>query len=432
MLSSLRIVVTGLIAQHHRLGGVAWDYIQYPVGLSRLGHDVYYFEDSGEWPYSTVDAVTPKDCSANVQHLNHVMTRFGLADRWAYRCPITATWHGLTNKRRREIIGSADVLINVSGVLQRPLNYRKIPRLVYVDSDPVFTQIKLALDRGHKRFQKRLNSHDVFFSFGENIHAWSQLPDSDRQWLPTRQPILLSEWNSESSVRDEYTTVMSWTSYKPLRYQGLVFGQKDTEMLRFIDLPRRVRPGLELALAGTGHTKWQRVKLDGGSSAHDDEVTRFKGRYPGVTTSSKDFLQRAGWTVIDGLATCKDMDSYRRYIESSKAEWSVAKNGYVRGESGWFSCRSACYLAAGKPVVVQDTGFGRAIPVGDGILSFDDMGEAVAAIEDIEANYTRHSRAAREIAREYFFAEHVLAGLVEDALACGRSQKRNLSKLGNG
>ena len=189
--SRLRIIVTGLIAQHPGLGGVTWDYLQYPVGLARLGHDVFYIEDSGQWPYTpdggpSGDQWIGHDCGPNVSHLAAVMARFGLADRWAYRFPIKAKWFGLPSRERRAVIESADLLLNVSGTLHRPEDYRRVRRLVYIDSDPVFTQVKLVRPRGQIKFRRRVDAHDAWFSFGEALGAG--VPDTGHRWRPTRQP----------------------------------------------------------------------------------------------------------------------------------------------------------------------------------------------------------------------------------------------------
>jgi len=397
--SSLRIVVTGLIAQHPRLGGVTWDYLQYPLGLSRLGHDVYYLEDSGEWPYALDepdpgDGWAAQDCAANVGHLASVMERFGLGDRWAYRFPTAPRWFGMAHRKRREVLESADLLLNVSGTLRRPEEYRQIPRLAYVDTDPVFTQVKLNLPRGQRKFRRRVAAHDVHFSFGECLPG--DTPPTPFRWRPTRQPVVLSEWGRPSSLRDVFTTVMSWTSYRPLRYRGDTFAQKDVELRRFLDLPRRARSTLEVALGTTEHVEWE--SGDGSRLLRPAEL-----------------LARMGWRVVNAERACGDLDGYRAYVESSKGEWSVAKNGYVAGRAGWFSCRSACYLASGRPVVVQDTGFGGVIPTGDGIVAFRDEAEAADALDDVEARYAVHARAARELAFEYFDSDTVLRRLVEEA-----------------
>jgi hypothetical protein len=397
---SLRIVVTGLIAQHPTLGGVGWDYVQYPVGLSRLGHDVYYLEDSGEWPYSSTGGPAKEDWIAwdpapNVRHLDDVMRRFGLEDRWMYRFPTKPRWYGVSHRKRREILTTADLLINVSGTLRRPLEYRAIPRLAYVDSDPVFTQVKLRLSRGQLKFQRRVAGHDVHFSFGERLGPG--VPPTAFEWIATRQPVVLSEWRPRNDHREAFTTVMSWTSYRPLRFGGVSYAQKDVEFARFADLPSRVGGArFEVALGGTRHVRWQAN---------------------GRAGEPRDVLRRLGWSVVDPNRACVGLDGYRSFLESSKGEWSVAKNGYVKGQPGWFSCRSACYLAAGRPVVVQDTGFRDVLPTGEGILAFTTPDEAADAIREVDGRYARHSRAARELAEEYFDSRKVLTRLVEEAVS---------------
>ena len=413
-MSRLRIIVTGLIAQHPWLGGVTWDYVQYVLGLARLGHDVYYIEDSGQWPYNPDGGPSGNDwiaydCARNVEHLARTMARFGLEHRWAYHFPIQPRWHGLSSRVRRAVIESADLLLNVSGTLRQPQDYRQVKRLAYIDSDPAFTQIKLVLPRGQIKFRKRVDAHDVYFSFGERFTK--AVPHTGHCWRPTRQPIVLSEWRPSAPRRNVYTTVMSWASYKPLVYRGQRFGQKDIEFKRFAELPQKV-PGvdLEVAMNQTQHAEWQSGELDAPSSRNERMACA-------APLNPRRGLAALGWRVVDASAACSDPDSYRDYIESSKAEWSVAKNGYVVGRAGWFSCRSACYLAAGRPVIVQDTGFGEALPAGTGILSFSTIDEAVAAIVECEANYRRHAKVAREIAETYFDSDKVLSQLIEEAMA---------------
>lgn len=383
MTSSLRIIVTGLIAQYP-LGGVTWDYLQYVLGLARLGHDVYYIEDSGLWPYNPMEGGLGKECAYNINYLAGVMSRFGLANKWAYRFPWQSQWFGLADKEREMVIESADLLINVSSALQRPLDYRQVRRLAYVDTDPVFTQVKLA--RGQADFCKLIDSHDVLFSYGECFPE--AVPTTGYRWRPIRKPTVLSEWRPSMPRRDVFTTVMNWTSYKDVSYRGQSYGQKDIEFKRFIELPRMVTPTvLELAI-NEGKTR----------------------RTP------HSLLIHKGWQVVDPAKVCPDLDSYRNYIESSMAEWSVAKHGYVLGQAGWFSGRAACYLAAGRPVIVQDTGFAAVLPVGVGILPFQTIEEAATAIREVEGNYTKHAKAARTIAEEYFDSSKVLSRLIDEAM----------------
>lgn len=412
MNSSLRIIVTGLIAQHPCLGGVTWDYIQYVLGLVSLGHDVYYVEDSGEWPYNLDGGPSGNDwvahdCSFNIRHLEKVMSRFGLAHRWAYRFPITGQWFGLSDAKRLSVFESAELIINVSGTLEKPEEYKRKGRLIYIDSDPVFTQVKLA--RNESNFCQRIKLHETHFSFGECLSN-AAVPKTEFHWRPTRQPIVISEWKSLPATRNILTTVMSWTSYKPLVYQGKTYGQKDVEFRQFLDLPSKVAPvALEVALGKTEHVDWETDAVDLAkccSSLSREEVK------PMV----QDLLLRAGWHVVDAMEVCSNLDDYRQYVQTSTAEWSVAKNGYVDGQPGWFSCRSACYLAAGKPVIVQDTGFGAILPVGEGIVPFRTADEAAVAIREVKCNYERHAEAARKIAEEYFDSHKVLSRLIEEAM----------------
>jgi hypothetical protein len=391
MNSRLRIVVTGEIAQHPLLGGVTWFYLQYALGLARLGHDVYYMEDTGDLPYR-LDGTknhTATDCADNAKYLAQVMTRFGFGDQWAYRCPLETRWFGLSGQQLREVLESADLLINVSGSVEHPEEYRRVRRLVYIDTDPVFTQVRLA--RGEAEFCKWVDAHDVQFSYAECLSdavAADAVPATRYHWRPTRVPIVLSEWDSSAPYRDVFTTIMNWTSYNSQTYNGRTYGQKNLEFERFLDLPNLVAPTvLELAI-GMG----------------------FKESTP------YELLAAKGWRLVDPIRVCPDIDSLRRYTESSKAEWSVAKQGYVVGQSGWFSERSARYLAAGRPVVVQDTGFTRVLPSGEGILPFRTIEEAASAIQEVEGNYGRHAKIARAIAREYFDSDKVLSRLVQEAL----------------
>lgn len=382
--SRLRIIVTGLIAEYP-LGGMTWHYLQYVLGLSRMGHDVFYFEDSGGWPYDPRREGLGVDCDFNVRYLAGVMSRFGMADRWAYRLKKKkeSDWFGLPTVRRREVVGSADMVLNISGTLHAPDDYRAAGRLIYLDTDPVFTQLRLL--RGDAPFAERADAHDVHFTFGERVAR--NLPDTGHRWLPTRQPIVLDEWCTDRTPRAVYSTVMNWTSYESESYEGETYGQKDVEFGRFLDLPERL-PAIDFEIAG--------------APGHGDPTPR-------------ETLVQKGWRLVDPMEVCPDLDSYRSYIQTSKGEWSVAKNGYVKGCSGWFSERSACYLAAGRPVVVQDTSFPEALPVGEGIVPFKTPDEAVDAVRAVEAAYPRHAGAAREIACACFGADVVLSSLLREA-----------------
>ena len=407
----MRIIVTGLIAQHYTLAGVSWDYIQYCIGLKQLGYDVYYLEDSGEWPYNldggkNGDDWVEKDCHKNIIYLKKLFDRYGLSDRWAYFFPLTGEWFGMSDQKRTEVIRTTDMLINVSGTLEKPGKYNSIKKLVYIDSDPGFTQVKLKLNQ--EEFSKRVAEHNCHFSFGESLPPY--LKDDQYDWKSTRTPIILSEWAIEKPNTNEYTTIMNWTSYKPLIYDGKSFHQKDREFIKFIELKRKLKNiCFEVALSRLQHKNWQSSLPDHFAEEDDNKKISFP--------TPADLLSHYGWKVVDPAEKCNDMDAYRDYILHSKAEWSVAKGGYVISKPGWFSCRSACYLAAGRPVIVQDTGFDKVLPVGEGILSFNTIEEAMESIRDVEANYSLHSKRAKEIAVEYFDSAKVLRQLVEKAIS---------------
>lgn len=393
MTSSLRIIVSGMIAKSP-VGGMAWHYLQYLIGLNRLGHDVYYFEDTSGMPNVPKDKWSEGVSTFSVEYLSDIMARIGLGDKWAYclhwfggpHWSGGPYWYGLSDEKRRAVIESADLLINVSGSLAQPENYRQVRRLAFVDTDPVFNQLRILL--GKDSFRSQVDVHDVHFSFGERL-AKTKLA-TGHFWRPTRQPIVISEWHPEAPRRNAFTTVMNWmVKKKPLVYDNQTYGQKDMEFIRFLELPNRVDPViLELAL-----------------TLGKEQV------------DPRRQLVEKGWHVVNPQQVCPTYDSYRTYIESSMAEWSVSKNGYVQGQSGWFSERSACYLAAGKPAVVQDTGFKGILPVGEGLLPFTIMEEAVTAIDEVVSNYSRHARAARVIAEEYFDSNSILTRLVEEALS---------------
>lgn len=392
MTQKLRIVVTGLIAQYP-MGGVSWDYFQYVLGLHRLGHEVYYLEDTGFWPYNPIEnGLSQNGCEFNIDYIRSIFATNGLSDRWMFKFARDTDqheWYGLTDKKRKEVLASADLLINVSGCLLNPEEYRSIKRLIYIDTDPVFTQVKLA--QGLEIFNEQIGCHDKHFTFAENPHH--AMPETEIYWQTTRQPVVLSEWVNNVTPTNTFTTIMNWTSYEALKYQGVEYGQKDQEFEHYLNLPsilskQEIDCTIELAVN--------------------------KGK---TTQTPYRKLHEQGWVLSDPALVCPDMTRYRQYIQASKAEWSVAKHGYVQGQSGWFSCRSACYLAAGRPVVVQDTGFSHVLPCGTGLHAFTNLDEAVEGIDSVNARYQSECSNAREIAHEYFDSDRVLADLINKAIS---------------
>lgn len=385
-MTARRLVVLGTLASNP-YAGMAWMHMQIAAGLRRLGHDVYYFETTSSWPYDPLREAAVGDSDYAVPYLARVAEGFGLGGRWAYRRSYSdKEWLGLGRGRAEGLLAHADAVLNVSGATRLAEEGLKVGRLVYVGTDPVGHE--LALANGDPDVRALIEEHDDVVTYGENIGS----PDCPIPPLPrlrgtTRQPVLLDLWASGPPSRAEFTTVGNWRQaghdivYRGERYSW----SKHHEFLKFLDLPRLVDQPIELAL--------NLGSLDGGERA---------------------LLEARGWHVADAQAFTTDPFCYRDYVRATRGEFTVAKDQNVRLRSGWFSERSACYLAAGRPVITQDTGFGVALPTGEGLFAFNTVGDAVAAFEAVRADYPRHSRAARDIAEEYFRAETVLAKLLSD------------------
>jgi hypothetical protein len=382
----MRIVVTGLLGQY-AFGGVTWDYIQYLLGFRALGHDVWYLEDSGAWPYDPVKQTVSDDCTYNVGYLRGMMASFGFGDRWIYRNGADGKFHGAGETTARDLIRNADLLVNVSSAGWLKDYDFGVKHQMFIDGDPMFCQVGL-LDPKNAAYAERVRAHDSHFSFGLNLGAADCLaPDTGIRWKKTVQPIALDWWPAQADEGlDRFTTVMNWASYAPVEWQGKLYGQKDLEFDKFKQLPQRTPQHLEMAMGqGVG------------------------GKRP------TEELRALGWIILEAGDVLPDHTSYHEFLRTSKAEWSVAKHGYVAARTGWFSCRTACYLALGRPAVVQETGWSDHLPAGDGLLAFNTLDEAVDAIADINDHYAEHQGAARALAEQYFDAKKVCGDLLVQA-----------------
>ena len=379
--SSLRIIVLGYIVRGP-IGGLAWHHLQYVLGLSALGHEVCFVEDSDEYAscYDPVQNLMSEDPGYGLEFAAHTFNRAGVGDKWVYYDAHTSRWRGPRAGDIGKICKSADVVLNVSGV--NPLREwtRQIPVRALIDTDPVFTQIKHLVEPSAR---ERAEQHTHFFTFGENFAKDTcTIPDDHFPWKSTRQPVFLDAWPVvEGPISGPFTTVMQWDSYKIAEYNGVSYEMKSASFGAFRALPRLTRQPLELAL--------------------------------GSPSAPRDELREHGWLLRDPLVVTRDPWTYQDYIQMSKAEFSVAKHGYVVSNSGWFSERSAAYLASGRPVVVQETGFSEWLPVDRGIISFKDRDEALAGIEEINGCYQYHCESARAIAAEYFDSRAVLSRLLD-------------------
>jgi hypothetical protein len=383
--SRLRIVVLGFLVRGP-VGGMAWHHLQYLLGLARLGHHVTFIEDSGDTPWSCYDpsrGVTDEDPTYGLRFADRIMCQLGLT-RWAYYDAHRDRWHGPAGDAVPRLSSEADVLVDL-GLVNPPRPWTsEIPLALAVDTDPVFNQIRHLSDPERRAHAERYGVH---FAFAERVgRPEAYLPRDGFDWKPTRQPVVLDAWPATPAPPEApFTTVMQWDSYPALEHAGRRFGMKSDSFAPFFDLPRRTRVPLELAL--------------------------------GSPDAPRAELEAAGWRVRNPLVAAAGPWTYRRYIRHSRGEFSVAKHGYVVANTGWFSERSANYLASGRPVVVQDTGFSEVLPTGEGLLAFSTADQAAAAVEIVAADVGRHGRAARELAREYFDSARVLTRLLEDAFA---------------
>ncbi|PSB40231.1 hypothetical protein C7B80_33850 [Cyanosarcina cf. burmensis CCALA 770] len=381
--SCLRIVVLGYIVRG-ALGGMSWHPLQYLMGLANLGHDVYFIEDSDDYPscYDPTRGYMDIDPTYGLKYAASIFERVGLGDRWAYYDAHTSSWLGGCADRIKEICTTADLLLNLDGV--NPLRpwLLQIPARALVEGDSVFTQIRHLTDA---YAYEQARQHTTFFSCAENIgQSKCTVPDDGFPWQPTRQPIVLDTWLVKplTDAAAKFTTVMQWESYPAREYKGIRYGLKADAFPPYIDLPKRVGSILELAVSG-GNTPTEQLATKG-----------WRVREPPT---------RSPWT-------------YQEYIQQSKAEFSITKDAFAVTWSGLFSERSACYLASGRPVVIQDTGFSNWLPTGAGAIAFSNLEEAIAGIEAVNSRYEFHCQAARAIAQEYFDARHVLPPLLEAAM----------------
>jgi hypothetical protein len=370
----VKILFAGIIARYP-FGGVTWCSLMYLLGLRALGHDVFYIEDTGECVYDPVQNTRATDPSYGTSYIHNALEPFGLGDRWAF-VNYDGTYHGRGADEVRRFCADADVFINLSGGswFWRD-EYARIPRKVFIDSDPAFTQ--LAIAKAEPWYVEFFQRFDRLFTFGSNIGtAQCDIPTSPFIWRKTWQPVTLDDWNCATlGPGPHFTSVMTWQ----IESFTDVGGNKDQEFVRFIDLPSRTAQTFELAINGP-----QRL------------------------------LQEHGWSTVAAMGVSRTPWDYRSFIHQSRAEFGVAKHTYVATRSGWFSDRTECYLASGRPALVQDTGWTAHLPHGDGLLPFSTPEEALAGIDRINSDYARHARLAAEIAREHFDARRILSALLDE------------------
>jgi hypothetical protein len=389
-----RIVISGSLAQRPSAGGHAWVFLQYLLGFQRLGWEVLF-----------LDRLEPEMCRAedgnpcsiedsfNLRCLREVMAAFELSESHALAFDGGRQWFGQSREQVLEFVGQSALLIDVMGFLNDSEIAATAPRRAFLDIDPGVPQMWTALG-----LADMLCGYDDYVTIGENIGRRDcSIPTCGLNWITMRQPIVLEHWPAiVSDNGGAITSVGSWRGpFAPIEFEGRTYGLRVHEFRKFADLPRRIARRYEFAL-----------------NIHPSE------------TRDIALLEAGGWVLVDPRAVAGDLAAYQDYVQSSWAEFMVAKNMYVQSQCGWFSDRSICYLASGKPVLAQDTGICEIYPVGEGLLVFSDIDEAISGVRSLEKNYEKHARAARKIAEGYFDSDRVLGDLLSK-LGIGQPQPRS-------
>jgi hypothetical protein len=375
------IVFAGTIGRSG-LGGQAWAGLQYLLGLRDLGHEVVYLEDCGRssWVFVWEKEDWTHELDYPAAYVRACLEPFGLGDRWIYRDNYRSL--GMPLDEFLQLCARADLLIMRAVPFWNWRTEYALPRRrAFIDVDPGFTQIAIAngdvgLAEGIARAERR-------FTYAQRFGAADcAIPADGGPWLSTRPPVFLREWPWANGSATHFTSVMRWQGFKEVVHGGISYGQRDKEFPRYFEMPKATAQKFRIAQMGI----------------------------------QPELLERNGWEVAPGEIISRTPQSYREFIQGSRGEFSVPKNGYVAMRGGWFSDRSVCYLASGRPVVIEDTGLSDWLPVGEGLLTFDDPGGAVRCVEEVNSAYERHRRAARRLAEECFATEKVLPALLDAAM----------------
>jgi hypothetical protein len=374
----LEILVSGMIAGTPRQGGATWAVLQYLLGFRALGHEILFVEQCGEDDLRP--AGTSLERSENASYFRQVMAEHGLGETSALLLAGTEETVGVPYSRLTEQAAKADLLVNISGILTDERLKESIPVRAYLDLDPAFNQL------WHESgIDMRFEGHTHFVTVGQAIGTPDcPIPTLGLTWIPTVPPVVLDQWPPATRISENaLTTVGNWRAYGSIEYHGVSYGQKAHSLREFITLPTRTDARFVLAL-----------------TIHPDEKKDIEA------------LSANGWELLDADRVAGAPADYQRFLAGSRAELGITKSGYVVSRCGWFSDRSACYLACGRPVIAQETGFSRFLPSGEGLFRFETGDDVLVAIEELERDYARQARAARVLAEQQFDSDKVLAGLL--------------------
>ena len=383
-------IVLGSYMVRYPLGGMMSWVLQYLTGFARLGHEVYFVEKSG-YPNACFDPAKKRmtdDCSYGLNAVERLLSRHGLRDRCCYVDHQNA-YHGLSKPIIEDVFATADLFVDMGTHGSWQQESAQAGLKVLIDGEPAFTQLKME-QKAAQGIQT--DDYDFYYTTGRNIGtSESSAPTGGREWRHVFHPICTETVPFVDPVDPaKYTTVMNWQSYQPVQFGDTCYRHKDVEFQKFLDLPRKTIAELEIAVSGA---------------------------------VPREELLAANWSIRSAHQVTETFDSFFDYIQSSRGEFSVCKSGYVISNSGWFSDRSAAYLALGRPVVLQETGFSKHLPTGRGLFAVRNTDEAAAALDEIETNYLKHARRARAIAEEYLDTQVVLGTFLEELGLEGRTSK---------
>ena len=379
----LTIIVSGMIAAEPWQGGATWAVLQYVLGLRRLGHEVFFIEPVA------VKALRPAGAaladSENARYFKVVWDAYAPCDPNGCATLLrtdTRETFGLSYDALQRLAARTDLLLNISGMLTDEALTAKIPVRVYLDLDPAFNQLWHEVQKIDMRFA----GHTHHVTIGQNIgDADCPVPACGLNWLKTFQPVVLEHWPVATRIEhDALTTIAHWRGYGSIDFNGVTYGQKVHSLRQFISLPTLTDEKFSLALA-----------------VHPDETRDLAA------------LKQNRWQLLDPALVANTPSRYAEFIRGSKAEFGIAKSGYVHSRCGWFSDRSVCYLASGRPVIAQDCGFAKLLPTGEGLFVFNTNDDVLRAIGFMNSDYARHAKRAREIAAEFFDSDKVLTRLVK-------------------
>ncbi|HKG39132.1 MAG TPA: hypothetical protein VKB25_09110 [Conexibacter sp.] len=391
MTANGRIAIAGCVAQKAHNAGHTWQFLQYLLGFQRLGYEVLLLDSLEHAPGGETDE------QDRVAYVEATMREYGLGDAWTIALPAGRS-AGMPRTRAVQFVRDADLLLNVMGFCTDETLLGSAKRRVFLDTDPGFPQMWQDLGLADV-----FAGHDAHITIGERIgEADCEIPTCGLDWITTPQPVVLDAWPRASAPpRRPFTSVASWRgAYGPVDYAGKRYGLRVHEFRRFARLPELTGRAFELALA-----------------IHAAEA-------PDLA-----LLRDTGWSLVDPADVATTPAGYRDFIAESTAELMIAKGMYVQSRSGWFSERSICYLASGRPVVAQDTGLRDLYPVGSGLLAFDTLDEAAACVESIAYGYARHADDARAIAEDRFDSDRVLGRLLERLQPVARRSPRRAAVL---